>query len=465
MEVILAGFNVDRETIEVLAGRPPAASAPLTPETLSAAYARISRDPRPVNVLRATAREDVARARRSNQRIIFEFGHHSVAEHAVFNFDLIGLSRLVVEALQSHRLASFTEKSQRYIRLHEDFIVPVEVQTLGLEGEFRAYVKRCFERYARAAAALEAAGLDAKPAGEDARYLLPLATAAQMGMTVNARTLEYMVRTLAAHPLEEARELARRLYEAAAQVAPSLLLFVDPGPYHRERPDAILRAVQAFGPDRGKPAPSDPAVRLLHATPDGDERVLAAVWTGISGIPSDEALARVKTLNPRQRIVLFQAATHAITVHDAPPREFEHATLTFELVISAAAFGQLKRHRLASLTAGPYDLALGCTWPPSFAQAGLEQTAHEAEQDARHVLESLIGPVAEYARLNAHRRRVVLTLNLREMYHVSRLREDSHAQWDIRALVRAMSEAAKQAFPVCAALLGGKDAIAARLAR
>ena len=43
---------------------------------------------------------EVDRARRSNETIIFKMGHNSVAEHAVFNFDVIGLSRLAIEELE-----------------------------------------------------------------------------------------------------------------------------------------------------------------------------------------------------------------------------------------------------------------------------------------------------------------------------------------------------------------------------
>ncbi len=463
--VILAGYNVDTTVLDALGRRNPEALA-ATPETLSAAYARISRDPRPVDELRAAARADVGRARASNQRIVFEFGHHSVAEHAVFNFDLIGVSRLVVEAVEARRLASYTEKSQRYIRLGEDFVVPEEVRDAGRAEAFSAYVGRCFERYGAAARALEAAGRDERLAGEDARYLLPLATTAQLGMTVNARTLEYLVRCLAAHPLAEAREVGRALLAAGSEVAPSLLLFVEPGRSLRGRTQEVAAAARALWPDdpdgrsvrRGV---SD--VRLLHATPDGDARVLAAVLAGAVGMDGVDALDRVGRLGPEGRTRLFDAATRHLGVHDALPREFEHASLTFEVVLSAAAFGQLKRHRMATLTAGPYDPGLGVTTPPSFSEAGLGALLAEAVRDAEAVWADLGGPaspVAPYACLNAHRRRVVLTLNLREMYHVSRLREDSHAQWDIRAVASAMSAEARRAFPVCASLLGGKDRVA-----
>lgn len=125
MEVLLAGYNVDSAVLEELKKTSPERND-ITPETLSASYARISRDPRSVEELRAAARAEVEKARRSNRNIIFKMGHHSVAEHAVFNFDIIGISRLAVEELEKFRLCSFTEKSQRYIKLENGFLLPEE---------------------------------------------------------------------------------------------------------------------------------------------------------------------------------------------------------------------------------------------------------------------------------------------------------------------------------------------------
>jgi len=103
---------------------------------------------------------------------------------------------------------------------------------------------------------------------------------------------------------------------------------------------------------------------------------------------------------------------------------------------------------------------LGITVPPSIAKADLEGTLQEALQDAVEFWKALGGkdsPSAAYALLNMNRRRVLMTLNLREIHHISRLREDAHAQWDIRALAGELSNLARLAFPICSSLLGGKD--------
>lgn len=460
--VTLAGFNVDADVLGTVAER---AGATLTPETLSAAYARISRDPRPVSELRRLAVSDVDRARASNQRIVFDMGHHSVAEHAVLNFDLADVSRLVVEAIQGHRLASFTEKSQRYVRLDGGFVVPPEVAGTPHENTLRAFVERCFQTYRELCDTLCAAGMDPKAAGEDARYVLPLCVSTQMGLTVNARTLEHMLSRLAAHPLREAREVGAEMLLEGLRVVPSLLRHCDATRHSQTAPAALAACARSLWPGMPHPRPegmSPEAVRMIHATPQGDTLVIAALVSETLGWPFETVFNEVSRLNPNDALRLLEAALSGLSIHDPLPRAFEHAALTVQMTLSAAAFGQLKRHRMATLQAAPYDPGLGLTIPPSLGGAGLEEVLVRAGQDAAG-LWSLLGgpadPVASYALLNAHRREALVTLNLREIYHVSRLREDAHAQWDIRTLAASLSGLARQAFPLTARWLGGKDAV------
>jgi hypothetical protein len=99
MKILLAGYNIDYDIIRELKEK-CAFGQDITPETISAAYARISRSPKPVDALRRDSRTEVEKARKSNRNIVFEMGHSSVAEHAVFNIDIIGVSRLIVEEIE-----------------------------------------------------------------------------------------------------------------------------------------------------------------------------------------------------------------------------------------------------------------------------------------------------------------------------------------------------------------------------
>ena len=68
------------------------------------------------------------------------------------------------------------------------------------------------------------------------------------------------------------------------------------------------------------------------------------------------------------------------------------------------------------------------------------------------------GKVSDYALTNAHTRRVLVTMNMREIYHFVRLRSDKHAQEEIRGVAKNMENVIEKVSPVLALLLCGKDA-------
>lgn len=464
-KITLAGFNIDYELLQDIRNGGPVPDD-LTPETISAAYARISRDPTSVGELRRKSRTEVPKARRSNATIVFGMGHHSVAEHAVFNFDITDVSRLAIESLETHRLASYTEKSQRYIRLDEEVVVAPEIVARGMSDAFRSYIHRSFARYQQIVDALVKTGMDDQMAGEDARYVLPLAVPGQLGMTINARSLEHLIKRLASHPLSEIKSLASAFLDVAGPIAPSLIRFVEPGHYDLHRYERAIDVGRELNnrPAAGGPMETGPdmTVRMIACDPEGDTFILATLLQGAMNRGLGPAIEWVRELSHQDRMKVFLAVTEGMTIHDPMPREFEHAGITFEIVMSAAAFGQFKRHRMASLTTQPYDPALGITIPPSIAEAGLEPIMKEAADDAHRMADVLGGPenpVSGYAWINANRRRCAMTVNLREFYHLSRLREDAHAQWDIREIASAMSTYVRRAFPVCGSLVGGKDKV------
>lgn len=472
VEVILAGYNIDSDVIEELKKNSPVRED-ITPETLSASYARISRDPRRADELRAAARAEVERARRSNRTIIFEMGHHSVAEHAVFNFDILGVSRLAIEEIERFRLVSFTEKSQRYQTLTDDFVIPEEVRGAGLTDVFVDMIKVQNSLYHSLYGQLKpyifslhaSLAIDPKKrfmldgwAKEDARYVVSLATEAQLGMTVNARNLELMIRRLASKKLSELQEFRRKIYEVAKKVAPSILLFTEASDFdaktYEELRERMTGLHVAQSPECREP------VRLVGVTPDGDARLVAALLHSVSSASFEECLRQAKGMTEQERREWVKTSLQHMEFFDAVLREFEHVDLLYDLVVSATCFAQLKRHRMSTLTAQGYDPRLGVTIPPSVQGIGAQDMFMKVMNRTNEVFERLrekVGMGAEYVLTNAHRKRALLKVNARELYHISRLREDATAQWDIRGVAAEMSRQAKAALPLTFLLIGGKD--------
>lgn len=457
MKVILAGFNIEADQVRLIRGKGREA---LTPEVISAAYARISRDPRNINTLREEARKEVVKARRSNERIIFGLGHASVAEHAVFNFDIMGISRLAVEELEHFRIASFTEKSQRYIRLGRDLITPQEIRSERLERDFSRLVKRLHGLYEELLEKILERGGTEEAAREDARYLMPLATSAQLGMTVNARELEYIISKLSAHPLDELRTLAKKLSAHTREVAPSLVRYPEPTDYFLDTPrvrSEIARLVTQPSPgvDGGTKN-----VRLIDVTPDGDTRLAAALVFASMNVTFAEAYRIANNLPAGRKRMIVAKTMMSMQPHDSVWREFENIHLLFELIVSSSCYAQLKRHRMATMISQPYDVRLGISVPDSVRVArgvGMLREAAASSERLYRLLKRRMAAAAGYTLINAHRRRVLLGLNLRELYHFSRLRSDRHAQWEIRRVSDEMCRLAARSLPTGTLLLCGKD--------
>ena len=477
MKIILAGYNIDYDLIRELKVK-SAHEQDLTPETISAAYARISRSPKPVNELRQISRAEVDNARKSNNNIVFEMGHSSVAEHAVFNIDVIGVSRLLVEEIEKFRLCSFTEKSQRYVLFQDDFVIPEEIKRVGMTDLYTSTVRMQNDYYHQLYEQLrpyvfeQNKTLAENPANktmlegwakEDARYAIALATETQLGMTINARNLELMLRRLAALPLAEAQEYSKNLYAATKDIAPSLIRYTQATEYDRLTRQNLQKQTEKLAQKHSsmrENSDKSSDVQLAFVTPSADLKVAAALLFSSSNFNYDQCLTQAKQMSARDKTILFKSAFANIKPYDAVLRELENVDLQFELITSASCFAQLKRHRMATIISQDYDPRLGVTIPEAVRAIGKQKEFMEVIKKTNDVYKQIKQKqplAAAYVLTNAHRKRVLMKLNARELYHMARLRTDAHAQWDIRELSERMLKQARKVMPLTLMMACGKD--------
>jgi len=473
MKVYLAGFNVDTEVLRQLEDK-GGKRTDITPEVISAAYARISRDPRPINEIRKSAREEVDKSRKSNSAIIFKMGHHSVAEHAVFNLDILGVSRYAIEELEKFRLCAYTEKSQRYITLDKDHVIPNELKGSGLEKIFGNMIQEQNGMYFKLYERLKEYVFNKNPelakdpknhnllegwAKEDARYIVALATETQVGQTINARNAELLLRRFASHPLSEVKKLGQAIYKQISSIAPSIVIFHEANdrdsktyPELKELGDKIL--------DNTSDTKGREDVELVEYTRDADNITAASLLHASSRLSFNKCRNKVNSLTQEEKLEIFKTSWKNMQFYDSMLREFEYVNLTFDIILSSACFGQLKRHRMSTITSQAYDPSLGVTIPESIKKIGAEDQFNKIIDKTNQVYAQVnkkIPLAAPYILTNAHRRRVLIRINARELYHISRLREDAHAQWDIQNISKAMVSTAKKVMPLTSAFVGGKD--------
>ncbi len=466
MEIKLAGFNIDTsimggDTAEVY-----------TPETFSAAYARISRSPDSVTSLREQALKDVTKSRKSNKNIIFEMGHHSVAEHAVFNFDVMDISRLALEELEDFRLASYTEKSQRYVTLDGDYYMPESIkasdsasslykETIELQNSFykKAYEilrNYIFETNSELASEKRNRRLLEGWAKEDARYILSLATMGQVGVTVNARVLESMLRKFSISRYQEVVEMGKTIYSLVEPVAPSILLFPEPSTF-----DTKLRKLELPVPGSDNMEIfSSTEPEIVSATENADEKIIAAFIAEYRNCSYRDALDFALEMEQKDKEEFFKELFSDMEFFDRPSREFELPEITFQVSLSSSNFAQLKRHRISTILKCSYDPNLGNTVPKNIEITGLSKEFKKIVDKTNKAYVELglnFGKDAEYILTNSHRRNIIMSMNLRQIYHFIRLRDDEHAQWDIRELASSLLNKIRTVMPLASTLLCGKS--------
>lgn len=147
-------------------------------------------------------------------RQVVGYGHHSVIEHANFTFSIEGVSRVCTHQLVRHRLASYSQQSQRYVKFEEGagYVTPPGLKGDGLKL-FEEAMKKAEESYKGL--------LDAGVKAEDARFALPNASYTNITVTMNARELVHFFRLRCCTRAQwEIREVANEMLKQVKAVAP-----------------------------------------------------------------------------------------------------------------------------------------------------------------------------------------------------------------------------------------------------
>ncbi len=154
---------------------------------------------------------------------ILKMGHLSVLEHASFTFGIEGISRATSHQLVRHRLASYSQQSQRYVRFDKpEFVTPPSINE-------DAEKKARFEKAVKSAYRLYRELVDGGIPAEDARFLLPNAATTKIIVTMNARELIHFFNLRCCERAQwEIRDMATRMLGLAKKEAP--VIFKNSGP-------------------------------------------------------------------------------------------------------------------------------------------------------------------------------------------------------------------------------------------
>ena len=161
------------------------------------------------------------RARKMIEKVV-GMGHLSVVEHAYFTFSIEGVSRSLTHQLVRHRIASYSQQSQRYVDMEKaDYVLPPSIdEDSEAKAEYAEAMEAAWKAYRI---------LAQKVPKEDARYVLPNACHTNITVTMNARELWHLFRLRCCKRAQwEIRRMAWSMLAEAKKVAP--ILFSEAGP-------------------------------------------------------------------------------------------------------------------------------------------------------------------------------------------------------------------------------------------
>ena len=193
--------------------------------------------------------------------MLMTYGHHSPIEHVSFTFAIEGVSRSLTHQLVRHRVASYSQQSQRYVKLQQfEYIIPPDIEKNEDARElFMKSMKRVQEEYNQLVEILYKNELDIlikqytsdkelmsieeinakqyailkskaeKKAIEDARYVFPNACETKIMVTMNARELIHFFNHRCCNRAQwEIRKMAKEMLMQARTIAPVLFKYAGP---------------------------------------------------------------------------------------------------------------------------------------------------------------------------------------------------------------------------------------------
>jgi thymidylate synthase ThyX len=345
-------------------------NAPAVPYDGAIAAARTCYAPRVIGVQEITEKQ-----RQTIGKLTFEGGHHTVYQHATFEFGLGNVSRQFVwSVLHSYPFYNSEQQSQRYVKLGEPraFVPPLDGVARDI---YERAIVSAWESYARLSGLLkndtfrilrelrhvtpnasrdrlQAIEREAeKKAIETARYVIPIAAFTAMVHTISGITLYRLLRMANATDTPyEARRVLAAMADAVRGHDPLFLDRVDVVALAPEkvvewdfpRPRAGGDATAAAFDARMRGRVSE----LIGASPDAEE-VIAEAVRAVFGLDAedmtvDEALGRV--LDPAQNRYRLDALN--LSYHSPLMRTLQHASYTFRKRLSHTADSQDQRHRM-----------------------------------------------------------------------------------------------------------------------
>ncbi|MFH1193886.1 MAG: FAD-dependent thymidylate synthase [bacterium] len=464
----------------------------LTPEVRAVCFAKCSRSPEPFDEIAKELTEE--KSSEFHEKWVVGYGHSSVAEHAVLSIAIENVSILATKVIEDSRLASYTEKSTRYQVFDKNrYLKPAQIMQSDLARVYEEAGDFLFETYEKLSAPMAEFIKKREPKSEkttdkmyesvvkakvcdNIRYLLPTATLTNLGMTINARNLDWSITKLLSHPLEEMQEIGSQLKFEAAKVTPTLEKFAAPNPYLMETTKS-LKELSGRVFENEKPTDAAPdslrhpaldagsrisavassgmtgSVKIVDYDRDAENKLVAALLYKSSNLPYGQIKKKVDSMPASIKSSIIDESLRRRSPFDRPLRELEHIFYSFDILMDYGAFRDVQRHRMATQTNQAVTTAHGYSTPQDIIDAGLEPQYKLAMERAANAYEKIVKifpDEAQYIVPLAFRKRTLFTWNLRELHHFISLRSGKKGHISYRRIAQQCFKELEKIHPLLA---------------
>jgi thymidylate synthase ThyX len=475
----------------------------LPPEVLAVAMAKYSRSKESIK----TTIDDLTEEKSAefHEKWVIGYGDASVADMAMIAIALENVSILASKAIEDNRLASYQEKSTRYVdfdatryyrpttvmaehgALYEKTIDELFAAYHSLHAKVAEHLRTTFSKPDDVTekayeAKIKARSLDA------ARYILPVATLTNLGLIMSARSMRRAISKLLGNPYPEIQEIGEAIKEAALSAAynpqvkkvepfleklkasgadgealaeefsklvslqikgaPTLIKHTEPSDYLTKSEQILKQHVQDIFGDAQPEA--SPRVDYIPPHSPEDELVTTMLYTA-SNLPYRQILTKVQSLSAEHKEKIVDSVAELRSQFEQPRRDYELGQLTFDVLMDYGAFRDLQRHRLCTQINQALVIDHGYETPPEIEWAGATAEFDSTISNTLEVynqLKQVVGAEADYLIPLAFKKRTLFKMNLRELYHMVELRSKPGGHMSYRTIVLDMYEAIKKTNPL-----------------
>ena len=481
-----AGDTYLAEAVTTTTGQTYAFTEKLSPVTIAAAMARLSRrgDDMRVTILDEFAGK-MDKDEQLLQRVITAYGDDSVQQLGGVYVVVEGASNLLTKKLEWGRLAAYLEQSTRYIyfdqkdsegkyKYYTPEYLPDDVKhayTATMDKIFDLYsdMVRSLTDYVRSNSTVPKAeqdmawkGATRAQACDAIRPVLPVATKSTVGIFASGQALESLIMHLQSDALPEAQTTGQDILEQSRKVVPMFLERADKPErggatiaYMANTSKQVKQLAKQYLPDHYAGTDTTP-VNLVDFWPKNELLLVPDMLYEHSSLPLEQLQAEVSAWPYSKKSEIFKAYIgERLNRRHKPGRALEKAHYSWDLLCDYGIFRDLQRHRMVDdLNWQQLTPRYGYEIPALVEEAGLV-SQFEACFDASLQLYSLLQQAgyqleAQYATLLGHKMRWKVTYNAREAFHLHELRTSPQGHPGYRKLVKQMHDKLAEVHPMLA---------------